>query len=69
MTIQQSIFDIPIPTDVITFNTRQHRLCDYLLDKRRTIDNYLDKVDILWDLRTLYFSEKEIGRASCRERV
>ena len=44
-------------TKDVKFNTRQHRLCDYLLAKLEIHNEYMDKIDILWDLKEYYFDE------------
>lgn len=53
------IFDKKKETKEIKFNTRQHKLCDYLLAKLKITNDYLDKVDVLWDLKEFYFSKSD----------
>lgn len=52
---KQKIMTKPIETKEIKFTTRQHRLCDYLLEHCMGKENRRDKVDILWDLQDVYF--------------
>lgn len=56
---KKDIFDVKKETKEITFNTRQHRLCDYLLAHCLGKEKRKDKVDILWDLKEDYFAKSD----------
>lgn len=61
--IKQKIAPIenPIETIEVRFNTRQHKLIDYLLLHCLGKNNRMDKVDLLWELREEYFECTDIG--------
>lgn len=58
---KKEVMDKPIETSEIKFNSRQHRLCDYLLKNCLGKDSRIDKVDLLWELREDYFECTDIG--------
>ena len=57
--IKRDIFQEKKETKEITFNTRQHRLCDYLLENCLGKESKIDKVDLLWNLKDHYFYDSD----------
>jgi len=63
-------FEEPIDTKEIKFTTRQHLICDYGLARniyanaqsRVGEENVIDKVEMLYDLRDLFFSEERLEK-------